>query len=161
MLHGSYCLIFYHMFFFLSSRIRHTRCALVTGVQTCALPISLNPSRWSFRNQCLAGFAACVALVGFAIFSQFQWNLQPCPLCIFQRIAFAALALVLLVAGLHAPKGATGRRVYGVLALVPALAGIAIAARHVWPTPLPADQERKSTRLNSSHQCAPRMPSSA
>src|SRR3546814_6470799 len=27
------------MFFFVSSRIRHTRCALVTGVQTCALPI--------------------------------------------------------------------------------------------------------------------------
>src|SRR3546814_19889781 len=80
-----------------------------------------------------------MALVGFAIFSQFQWNLQPCPLCIFQRIAFAALALVLLVAGLHAPKGATGRRVYGVLALVPALAGLAIAARHVWPTNLPAD----------------------
>src|SRR3546814_7292870 len=26
-------------FFFLSSSIRHTRCALVTGVQTCALPI--------------------------------------------------------------------------------------------------------------------------
>src|SRR3546814_9656710 len=30
-------------FFFFSSRRRHTRCALVTGVQTCALPISLNP----------------------------------------------------------------------------------------------------------------------
>src|SRR3546814_3564030 len=28
-------------FFFFSSRRRHTRCALVTGVQTCALPISL------------------------------------------------------------------------------------------------------------------------
>src|SRR3546814_12947061 len=28
------------VFFFLSSRRRHTRCALVTGVQTCALPIS-------------------------------------------------------------------------------------------------------------------------
>src|SRR3546814_5662785 len=27
------------MFFFCSSRRRHTRCALVTGVQTCALPI--------------------------------------------------------------------------------------------------------------------------
>src|SRR3546814_16593153 len=27
------------MFFFFSSRRRHTRCALVTGVQTCALPI--------------------------------------------------------------------------------------------------------------------------
>src|SRR3546814_16594812 len=29
------------LFFFFSSRRRHTRCALVTGVQTCALPISL------------------------------------------------------------------------------------------------------------------------
>src|SRR3546814_8587883 len=30
--------------FFFSSRVRHTRCALVTGVQTCALPISLGHS---------------------------------------------------------------------------------------------------------------------
>src|SRR3546814_16523731 len=34
-----FALIFYVWFFF-SSRRRHTRCALVTGVQTCALPIS-------------------------------------------------------------------------------------------------------------------------
>src|SRR3546814_9228063 len=27
------------LYFFFSSRRRHTRCALVTGVQTCALPI--------------------------------------------------------------------------------------------------------------------------
>src|SRR3546814_12611753 len=32
-------------FFFFSSRRRHTRCALVTGVQTCALPISPCPPR--------------------------------------------------------------------------------------------------------------------
>src|SRR3546814_5667694 len=32
------CVFFF--FFFFSSRRRHTRCALVTGVQTCALPIS-------------------------------------------------------------------------------------------------------------------------
>src|SRR3546814_13088160 len=31
-------------FFFFSSRRRHTRCALVTGVQTCALPISARPA---------------------------------------------------------------------------------------------------------------------
>src|SRR3546814_14103702 len=31
--------------FFCSSRRRHTRCALVTGVQTCALPISPPPNR--------------------------------------------------------------------------------------------------------------------
>src|SRR3546814_7960917 len=33
-------LLGYFLFFFFSSRRRHTRCALVTGVQTCALPIS-------------------------------------------------------------------------------------------------------------------------
>src|SRR3546814_10007699 len=32
----------WHGCFFFSSRRRHTRCALVTGVQTCALPISTN-----------------------------------------------------------------------------------------------------------------------
>src|SRR3546814_743310 len=35
---GFWCTILY-CFFFFSSRRRHTRCALVTGVQTCALPI--------------------------------------------------------------------------------------------------------------------------
>src|SRR3546814_4147839 len=35
------CLLFCFFFFFFSSRRRHTRCALVTGVQTCALPIYL------------------------------------------------------------------------------------------------------------------------
>src|SRR3546814_5455595 len=34
---------FFVFLFFFSSRRRHTRCALVTGVQTCALPISLGP----------------------------------------------------------------------------------------------------------------------
>src|SRR3546814_13061119 len=33
--------LYYLLLFFFSSRRRHTRCALVTGVQTCALPISL------------------------------------------------------------------------------------------------------------------------
>src|SRR3546814_3353677 len=39
-----YVSLFVFLFFF-SSRRRHTRCALVTGVQTCALPISLMPTR--------------------------------------------------------------------------------------------------------------------
>src|SRR3546814_15853130 len=36
-----YCFYFLFLFFF-SSRRRHTRCALVTGVQTCALPICID-----------------------------------------------------------------------------------------------------------------------
>src|SRR3546814_9213912 len=37
-----YFLVLCFFFFFFSSRRRHTRCALVTGVQTCALPISMH-----------------------------------------------------------------------------------------------------------------------
>src|SRR3546814_10085932 len=36
------------LFFFFSSRRRHTRCALVTGVQTCALPIWFGPPQTPF-----------------------------------------------------------------------------------------------------------------
>src|SRR3546814_1990041 len=43
----SFCTVVFRFFgfgyFFFSSRRRHTRCALVTGVQTCALPISRDP----------------------------------------------------------------------------------------------------------------------
>src|SRR3546814_13705476 len=40
------------MFFFFSSRRRHTRCALVTGVQTCALPISADRSSRRTAEEC-------------------------------------------------------------------------------------------------------------
>src|SRR3546814_7585207 len=44
----------YEMRFFVSSRRRHTRCALVTGVQTCALPISL-PERYGRQSRARCG----------------------------------------------------------------------------------------------------------
>lgn len=87
------------------------------------------------------GFGAtiCFTLIGFAIFSQFQWGLQPCPLCIFQRIAFAVLGFVFLAGALHNPQTKV-RWIYMTTALVPALIGCAIAGRHVWLTHLPPDQ---------------------
>src|SRR3546814_9403042 len=39
------------VFFFFSSRRRHTRCALVTGVQTCALPICLQADQHTDQQQ--------------------------------------------------------------------------------------------------------------
>src|SRR3546814_16628401 len=42
------------MFFFFSSRRRHTRCALVTGVQTCALPIFAIAVRLLVLDECSA-----------------------------------------------------------------------------------------------------------
>lgn len=98
------------------------------------------PLRTSFRTQFLFGFAACAGLLGYAFYLQLHDGLEPCPLCIFQRVAFAALGVVFLVGGLHAPKGVGGRRRYGVLALLAALAGIAVAGNHVRLQHLPPDQ---------------------
>lgn len=100
----------------------------------------MNPLRASFRTQFLLGFVACAGLLAYAFYVQLHDGLEPCPLCIFQRVAFAALGLAFLVGGLHAPKGQGGRRVYGVLAVLAAGVGIAIAGRHVWLQNLPPDQ---------------------
>src|SRR3546814_7262830 len=51
------------LFLFFSSRRRHTRCALVTGVQTCALPIYLEQALDLQFAQC-SGDEACVSTVG-------------------------------------------------------------------------------------------------
>src|SRR3546814_8692613 len=64
----SYCGLYRFCFFF-SSRRRHTRCALVTGVQTCALPISAlalleKVATCTKRPPVVADFAADGAAVG-------------------------------------------------------------------------------------------------
>src|SRR3546814_7521076 len=56
-LYNSDCFIF-----FFSSRRRHTRCALVTGVQTCALPIFLDDGRLEIDNNIAERAMRCVAL---------------------------------------------------------------------------------------------------
>ena len=83
-----------------------------------------------------AGFVACAGLLGYALYSQFQLGLDPCPLCIFQRVGVAALGVVFLIAALHNPKG-WGTRVYAFLIALAALATIGVAARHVYVQHLP------------------------
>lgn len=79
----------------------------------------------------LAGFLVCAGLIGFALYLQYTRGLEPCPLCMIQRLWFMALGLVFLVAAIHRPAG-FGVRVYGVLATAAALAGASFAVRHVW-----------------------------
>lgn len=99
----------------------------------------MSVSRVSFRMLFLLGFAACAGLLAYAIYLQLYAGLEPCPLCIFQRVAFAALGLVFLVGGVHAPRGSTARRGYGVIGLLAGLAGIAVAGNHVRLQHLPPD----------------------
>src|SRR6478672_11619700 len=86
---------------------------------------------FSGRNGYLLGFIASFGLVGLALFIQTQNNLEPCPLCISQRIVFMSLGLLFLIAAIHNPQG-LWRKIYGALLVLTALGGAGVAIRHWW-----------------------------
>lgn len=84
-----------------------------------------------FRSVLFLVFLACVGLLAYGLYLQHVENLEPCPLCILQRVAFMAVGLTALVAAIHNPMQA-GRAVYGILLALFSVAGAGIAGRHVW-----------------------------
>jgi disulfide bond formation protein DsbB len=95
--------------------------------------------RFNSRIWFLLGFAGCVFLLSMGAYFQFVGGLDPCPLCISQRIAILVIGLIFLTAGIHNP-GQSGVTVYAILGAVSALCGAAISTRHVWIQHLPADK---------------------
>ena len=87
----------------------------------------LNPFRWSFRSQYVAGFLVCAALYSYALYVQFALAIEPCPMCIFQRIVFIVMGIVSLAGAIQNPR-VTGRKAYGLILLLSAFVGIGIAA---------------------------------
>lgn len=85
------------------------------------------------------GFLFCAAMLAIAGYFQIVDNLEPCPLCILQRVFTLIVGVVFLFAFIHNPRQ-LGIRVYGCLAGLIALVGAAISARHVWLQNLPEDQ---------------------
>ena len=77
------------------------------------------------------GFLACAALLAYAYYAQYVMHLEPCPLCIFQRVGIFAIGVIFAIAALHDPVG-WGRRVYAGLLLLAALATIGVAVRQLY-----------------------------
>jgi disulfide bond formation protein DsbB len=98
----------------------------------------MNPFHWPFRAQYIAGFSVCVALLAYAYYVQFELGIEPCPMCIFQRIVFIVMAILFLVGAIQNPQ-ARGRRVYALLLVLTAGIGVGIAARHLWVQHQPPD----------------------
>ncbi|TFH86640.1 disulfide bond formation protein B [Billgrantia azerbaijanica] len=96
--------------------------------------------QWSVRRWSLAGLAFCALMMGVALVLEHVVGLEPCPLCIFQRVAVLSAAAVFLVAALHDPVGRLGAGLYGALSLAAVLGGIGVAGRHLWLQSLPPDQ---------------------
>ena len=88
-------------------------------------------SRLSSRAWFFIGFLVCTALILIALYLQYFVNLEPCPLCMLQRVCFIALGIVFLIGALHGP-GKVGTRVYAVVSLIPGLTGMGLAIRHTY-----------------------------
>ncbi|MBT8100277.1 MAG: disulfide bond formation protein B [Gammaproteobacteria bacterium] len=85
------------------------------------------------------GFVACAGMMAYALYAQYQLYLDPCPLCLLQRVAVIGMGVVFLFAALHNPRG-IGRPVYSGLLGLFAIGGVVVAGRHVWLQNLPPDK---------------------
>ncbi len=87
-------------------------------------------------NGLIAGL--CLVAMLFAYYLDGVLGLEPCPLCMTQRVFVVGCGLFALLAFGHGP-GVLGRRIYAVFSGLFALGGGAVAARHVWLQHLPDD----------------------
>jgi len=95
---------------------------------------------WITSRLLFAGtFFTTVLMMCFGYWLQYAEGLEPCPLCMTQRIFITAAGLTALAAALHGP-GRSGIRVYGTLLALFCLAGGAVSSRHLWLQSLPPDQ---------------------
>jgi protein dithiol:quinone oxidoreductase len=79
----------------------------------------------------LIGFAACFATVILALVIQTVYKLEPCPLCITQRIVFMCLGILFLIAVFVKPATLFAKLLM-VAQLITALIGAGWAIRHWW-----------------------------
>lgn len=82
--------------------------------------------------------SSCLGLLAYGYFLEFFEDLLPCPMCIFQRLCYMAIALVSLIAVIQAPQR-TGGITYGVLVIMLSSIGASIAARQTWLQHIPQE----------------------
>lgn len=95
----------------------------------------MTSARSLFALMCLIS----AVLLGYGYYLQYVAGIEPCPLCIMQRLAFFAVLIICLAAAVHAPAK-RGIRIYAGLSLLTTGIGAAIAGRQVWLQHLPPDQ---------------------
>lgn len=84
-------------------------------------------------------FVACVGLLGAAYYFEYVLFLDPCPLCIMQRVGIFLIALVSLSACIM-PLSEIRQKIHSALLFIASGFGLSVAGRHVWIQSLPADQ---------------------
>ena len=83
------------------------------------------------RGGYVLGFLACFGIVALALAIQVHYNLEPCPLCISQRIIFMGIGVLFLVHAFLPPRSLFSAG-FTLLEVLAALGGIGVAIRHWW-----------------------------
>ena len=96
--------------------------------------------QWSYRLLSGLLFLASAAGMCFALYLEHVQGLEPCPLCVFQRVGLIGLGLISLAALLHNPASNLMKRLYALLGSLAILWSAGVAARHIWLQNLPPDQ---------------------
>ncbi len=91
--------------------------------------------RWLY----LLGALTVGVLFCSALYLQYVLRQDPCPLCMIQRVIFIVIGVIFFIAAVHNAKQ-IGAKIYSVLIALTALAGVAVASRHIWLQHLPKDQ---------------------
>ncbi len=81
------------------------------------------------RTAYLLGFLASFGLVALALVIQTQYKLEPCPLCISQRIVFMGLGILFLIAAIHNPQNRAWVNLHALLQTLTARGGAGVALR--------------------------------
>ena len=89
------------------------------------------------RQANLAGFLACAGMMGYAFYAQLGLGLEPCPLCMFERVGVVLLGLAFLGNALLAPVSGVGRGLGIAALLLAATVPAGVATRHVYIQSLP------------------------
>ena len=92
------------------------------------------------RKLFLTGFLISVLLIVYALYTQYVLGLEPCPLCILQRVAVIALGISFLLLTLRPPLRKQSKFLTSLLLVIISSMGVGIAARHVWLQNLPPDK---------------------
>ena len=93
----------------------------------------------SVRTHSFLGFCACAFLMSYALYAEHFLGLEPCPMCIFQRISTILLGLTFLL-GCLPFSGRISRLIISLLIFITSLSGILVASRHVWLQNLPPEK---------------------
>lgn len=83
--------------------------------------------------------AACCCSMIAALIMQHMLEMEPCPLCISQRIFVILAGTAALIAGFHNP-GNIGNKLYSLSGIFFSVVGGGVSMRHVWIQNLPEDQ---------------------